>query len=526
MMTIELRPPAGGALAGSLIEEVFPKDALRLLELLATTFEPERRAQLGARRTRLEALLAGERFRFDHASRARSDPSWRVSAIPADLKHRRVEITGPTEAKMVINALGSGADVFMADFEDANAPTFANLVEGQQNLARAVRGTLRFEASDGRRYELGERSATLIARPRGWHMPERHVLVDDEPIAGALMDAGLYVWHNHEALLGKGSGPYLYLPKLESSGEARLWAEVLRFIEEYLRLDPGTIKVTVLVETFPAVHAMEEILFELRPWVVGMNAGRWDYLFSFIKTYGRLGREFVLPDRNCVTMAVPFMRAYAELLVQTCHRRGAYAIGGMAAFIPSRRDEVANARALARVRDDKRREVGQGFDGSWVAHPDLVPVCHEVFDPVVGEVGNQLAVLREDVAVTEEMLADIAFEDAVWTREGLVNDVSVSLQYLASWLRGQGAVGIFQLMEDAATAEIARAQLWQWWTQGVELADGTRVDREGVERAIDAEVARLGGGAALEQAAALLRRISLERELPDFLTLPGYELLP
>jgi len=525
-MAIEVRPPAGGAGQALPVEEVFPKDALRLLELLATTFEPERRAQLQARRTRLEALLAGERFHFDRTSPARRDDTWRVGEIPPDLRLRRVEITGPTDAKMVINALNSGADVFMADFEDANAPTFANLVEGQRNLVQAVRGTLRFEAGDGRRYELGEQTATLIARPRGWHLSERHVLVDGEPIAGALMDAGLYIWHNHEALRAKGSGPYLYLPKLESPGEARLWAEVLRFVEEFLQLDPGTIKVTVLVETFPAAHAMEEILFELRPWIVGMNAGRWDYLFSFIKTYGRLGREFVLPDRNRVTMAVPFMRAYAELLVQTCHRRGAYAIGGMAAFIPSRRDQEANARALARVGEDKRREATQGFDGSWVAHPDLVPVCHEVFDTAVGDAGNQLSIVREDLVVTEEMLANIAFEGAAWTREGLDNDVSVSLQYLASWLRGQGAVGIYQLMEDAATAEIARAQLWQWWTHGIQLDDGTRVTREGIQAAIDQEVARLGGGQALEQAAALLRRISLEEELPDFLTLPGYELLP
>ncbi|SHE28192.1 malate synthase [Ferrithrix thermotolerans DSM 19514] len=501
---------------------LFTDEALVFLEALHGAFSSKRQSLLAKRLLRNEALRSGERFHFDEHSRARTDSEWKTAEIPEDLLLRRVEITGPTDAKMVINALNSGADVFMADFEDSNAPSLSNMVSGQITLQQAIRRTLTFENGSGKSYALGDELATLIIRPRGWHLLERHLLVDGDPIAGALFDFGLYLVHNYKQLESIGSGPYFYLPKLESGEEAKLWAEIFEFSERWFDLKHSTIKVTVLLETFPAVFEIDEILYELRNWIVGMNAGRWDYLFSFIKTYGKLGSRYLLPDRNSVTMDVPFMRAYCDLLVQSCHRRGAYAIGGMAAFIPSRKDPAVNESALERVRSDKSRELQQGFDGSWVAHPDLVPVCMEVFSSGLKGRPNQLQVLRDDVVVRESELSDINFNGATMTMEGLTNDVSVSLRYITSWLKGQGAVAIYNLMEDAATAEIARSQIWQWVNNSVELAEGVRVESSVVENLIDQEVQMLGSDETVRTAAQILREVALSSELPDFLTTVAY----
>src|SRR6266516_653044 len=519
---------------GDRYEEVLTPEAVQLLASLHRTFDGRRRALLEARDKRYAELAAGGTLDFlDESRDIRDDPGWRVAEPAPGLADRRVEITGPTDQKMTVNALNSGAKVWLADFEDANTPLWENMVTGQLNLADAIGRRIDFTSADGKRYALADEVATIVVRPRGWHLPEKHVLVDGEPMSGSLFDFGLYLFHCARPLLSAGRGPYYYLAKLESQHEAQLWNDVFVAAQEQVGLPRGTIRATVLIETVPAAFEMEEILYRLREHSAGLNAGRWDYLFSIIKKFRTRGREFLLPDRNAVTMAAPFMRAYTELLVRTCHRRGAHAIGGMAAFIPSRRDPEVNAKALTKVREDKTRESGDGFDGSWVAHPALVPVCREIFDGVLGDRPNQLDKLREDVSVTAADLLAIAKTPGEITEAGLRNNVSVGLQYLAAWLGGDGAVGIFNLMEDAATAEIARSQVWQWVRNDIELAEGARVTRELVEQIITEELAKIRQqlGAAFdkaryEQADALFKEVALADDYPEFLTVPAYERMP
>jgi malate synthase len=512
--------------------EVLSEAAVEFVAALQRRFGPRRDELLAARARRRQEIARTHTLDFLPQTRSvREDDTWRVAAAPADLTDRRVEITGPTERKMTINALNSGARVWLADLEDANTPHWDNVVSGQVNLIDAVRREISFTGPDGRGYALrGEGPlAVIVVRPRGWHLPEKHVLVDGAPAVGALVDAGLYLFHNAAHLLGHGSGPYFYLPKMESHLEARLWAEVFAFAEEHLGIPHGSIRATVLIETVTAAFEMDEILYELRGYASGLNAGRWDYLFSLIKNFRDAGTDFVLPDRNAVTMTAPFMRAYTELLVRTCHRRGAFAMGGMAAFIPSRRDPQVNQTALAKVRADKEREAGDGFDGSWVAHPDLVPVCQEVFDAHLGQRPNQLDRLREEVKVTAADLLDVAATEGQVTEEGLRNNIAVALRYLTAWLGGNGAVAIFNLMEDAATAEISRSQLWQWTHNEVHLADGRRITPELVRGLLDEETDRIraegGAGADLDRARELFERVVLDDEFVDFLTLPAYDLL-
>jgi len=495
-------------------EQVLSGDVLELVALLEREFGGERVGLLAARVARAARLRGGELPGFLGETVAVREGGWRVAVAPVDLVDRRVEITGPTDRKMVINALNSGARVFMADFEDANSPTWENMLEGQQNLSDAIDRTIRLETPE-KTYELNDRVATLVVRPRGWHLVERHHELDGRAVSGSLFDFAVYVARNHERLAAIGSGPYFYLPKLESHLEARLWREVFDRTEDHLGLERGTVRATVLVETVLAAFEMDEILYELGPHATALNAGRWDYLFSIIKKLGHRP-EFVLPDRNTVGMGVPFMRAYAELLVRTCHRRGAHAIGGMAAFIPSRRDPAVNETALARVREDKQREAGQGYDGTWVAHPDLVPIAQDVFDRVLGDRPNQLDVLRDDITPNPAALLDIASTPGEITEQGLRNDISVALEYTNAWLAGQGAVAINNLMEDAATAEIARSQVWQWVNQG-------RFTREHVTALADEEQARLGDG--FTAARALFDETALGDEFVEFLTLPAYERL-
>ncbi|HXF74012.1 MAG TPA: malate synthase A [Actinomycetota bacterium] len=507
--------------------EVLTPEALGFVAELHRRFDGRRRELLERRRERQRELDRGVLPGFLPGTRHVREGDWRVPPAPPDLADRRVEITGPVDRKMMINALNSGARVFMADFEDANSPTWANCVQGQVNLVDAVRRTISLETPE-RRYALAPRTATLVVRPRGWHLPEKHVRVDGEVASASLFDFGVWFFHNARELLERGTGPYLYLPKLESHEEAALWHDVFAFAEDALGVPRGAVRATVLIETILAAFEMEEILHALGPHATGLNAGRWDYIFSVIKKLGRHER-FVLPDRARVTMTVPFMRAYTELLVRTCHRRGAHAIGGMAAFIPSRRDPAVNEVALAKVREDKERESADGFDGTWVAHPDLVPVATEVFDRVLGERPNQLERLREDVAVTADDLLDVRVPGGEITWEGLRTDVDVGIRYLASWLGGVGAAAIHDLMEDAATAEICRSQVWQWLHHGVRLADGRRVDRALVEATVEEQVAaiRAGGGAAtLDAAQELFLEVATAEPFVEFLTLPAYERLP
>jgi len=443
-----------------------------------------------------------------------------------------VEITGPTDRKMVINALNSGASVYMADFEDANTPTWRNVIEGQRNLIDAIDRTIEFRNPDGRVYKLNEKTATLVVRPRGWHLDEKHFLVEGRPIAGALFDFGLYFFHNAKRLRAKGTGPYFYLPKLESHREARLWNEIFKWSEDQLHIPRGSIKATVLVEVVTLAFEMDEVLYELREHSGGLNAGRWDYMFSIIKKF--VGRpEFILPDRAQVTMTVPFMRAYTELLVKTCHRRGAFALGGMAAFIPNRRDPAVTEAALAKVRDDKVREANDGFDGTWVAHPDLVETAMTEFDRVLGNKPNQLDRQRAEVVGQPKQLLDVKIPGATITEAGLRTNVSVGIQYIASWLRGTGAAAINNLMEDAATAEISRSQVWQWVHHGVSLAEGPTVTRELVRKIEQEELAKIRNtagddvfaGGRYEEAASLFDEVALSEDFAEFLTLPGYEKL-
>jgi len=518
---VEITSPVAPELAS-----VLSPEALAFVAGLHRRFNPTRQTLLRRRQERQAAIAAGGSLGFLAETEEIRDGEWTVAPAPPDLDDRRVEITGPCDRKMTINALNSGARVFMADLEDASSPTWQNVVEGQRNLADAVRRTISFANPDGREYRLNDETATLVVRPRGWHLPERHVLVDGEPIAGSLFDFGLYLFHNARELLDRGSGPYFYLPKLESHLEARLWNDVFNAAQDELGIPRGTIRATVLVETLPAAFEMEEILYELRPHAAGLNAGRWDYIFSAIKTF-RERPEALLPERAQVTMTVPFMRAYALLLVRTCHRRGAHAIGGMAAFIPSRRDPAVNETAFAKVREDKEREAGDGFDGTWVAHPGLVPVAMEIFDRVLGDRPNQKDRRREDVSVTAEQLVDFRVPGGTITEAGLRNNVSVALQYLNSWLLGTGAAAIFNLMEDAATAEISRAQLWQWIRHGAATDDGAPITRDRYTAVRDDELAKLGGPGEgrYREAAEILDSLVLDAGFVPFLTLPAYERL-
>jgi malate synthase len=490
-------------------DEVLSGEALALVARLHRELSPRRLELLARREERQAELDAGGRPDFLSETREIREGDWRVTEAPVDLRDRRVEITGPVERKMMINALNSGAHVFMADFEDACSPTWENVVEGQRNVRDAVRRTISLDAG-GKPYRLNEETATLVVRPRGWHLPERHVLVDGEPVSASLFDFGLCLFHNAREQLERGTGPYFYLPKLESHHEARLWNDAFLLAQEELGIPRGSIRATVLIETIMAAFEMEEILWELREHSTGLNAGRWDYIFSVIKRFRE--HDFVLPDRAQVTMTVPFMRAYTELLVSTCHRRGAHAIGGMAAFIPSRRDPEVNERALAKVREDKERESGDGFDGTWVAHPDLVPAAAEVFDSVLGERPNQLERLREDALASADDLLDFRVPGGEVTEEGLETNVSVGVRYLASWLAGVGAAALDNLMEDAATAEISRSQVWQWVRHG-------HFTRERVQKDVDA----LRG--EHPQAAELFEHVALDAEFVEFLTLPAYDLL-
>ncbi len=521
--------------AGDRYDEILTPEALGLIAELHRELGA-RRAELLAARDRREAdLIAGGTLDFlPETKNIREDPTWRVAQPAPGLIDRRVEITGPTDKKMTVNALNSGAKVWLADFEDASSPLWGNVITGQLNLRDALDRTIDF-AQGGKEYKLrpDHELATIVPRPRGWHLDEKHIAVDGKRASGSLVDFALYMVTSAQRQLDKGKGPYFYLPKIESHLEARLWNDAFNLAQDRLGIPRGTIRATVLIETIPAAFEMEEILYELRDHSAGLNAGRWDYLFSIIKKFRTRGREFVLPDRNQVTMTAPFMRAYTELLVKTCHGRGAHAIGGMAAFIPSRRDPEVNEVALAKVRDDKTRESGDGFDGSWVAHPDLVPICREVFDSVLGTKPNQLDRLRDEVSVSASDLLSVSETPGTITEAGLRNDISVGLQYLASWLAGNGAVAIFNLMEDAATAEIARSQVWQWLHNDILLEDGPKVTRDLVETIIDEELVKireaLGDNFDAErfgQATALFTAVALADNYSEFLTVPAYERMP
>ena len=486
-------------------DDVLTPEARDFVTRLHRELNPTRLELLERRRQRQQALDAGDLPDFLGETQDVRDGDWRVASAPADLQDRRCEITGPVERKMMINALNSGARVFMADFEDANSPTWSNVLDGQRNVSDAVRRTITLDTGE-KPYRLNQEIATLLIRPRGWHLPERHFLVDGEPISGSLFDFGLVMFRNAREQLDRGGGPYFYLPKLESHLEARLWAQAFGWAEQELGLPHGSIRCTVLIETILAAFEMEEILYELRDYGCALNAGRWDYIFSVIKKFR--SRDWLLPDRAQVTMTVPFMRAYTELLVRTCHRRGAHALGGMAAFIPSRKDPAINEVALARVREDKERESGDGFDGTWVAHPDLVPVATESFDAVLGTRPNQVDRRRDDVVPSRDALLSIPDTPGEITDEGLRVNVSVGSRYLDAWLRGSGAVAIDNLMEDAATAEISRSQVWQWVRAGRFDADRVRDELSRVE--------------ARDDAKELFAELALADELAEFLTLPAY----
>ena len=513
-------------------DEILTDEALAFVVGLQREFGRRRAELLEARTERQARLDEGERPDFLEATRSVREGDWRVAPAPPDLQDRRVEITGPTDRKMVINALNSGARCFMADLEDANAPTWSNMVEGQINVADAIRGTIEMTGPDGREYRLADETATLLVRPRGWHLPERHVLVDGQPMSASLFDFGIAFFHNAREQLERGTGPYFYLPKLESHLEARLWNDVFVWSQERLGIHRGTIRATVLIETILAAFEMDEILYELRDHSSGLNAGRWDYIFSVIKKFRRHS-EMILPDRAQVTMTVPFMRAYTELLVRTSHRRGAHAMGGMAAYIPSRTDPGANELALAKVSEDKVREANAGFDGTWVAHPGLVRIAMSEFDRVMGDRPNQVDRQREDVVVSAEDLLDVRVPNGEITEEGLGTNVNVGMRYLASWLSGVGAAAIDNLMEDAATAEISRSQIWQWVANGVTLPTGEMVTAAKAREAIQIEMTHLREQPGekpftrhrLEQARTLFEEVALPPDFLEFLTLPAYELL-
>ncbi|MFF3780818.1 malate synthase A [Streptomyces sp. NPDC001933] len=518
-------------------EEVLTDAALAFVAELHRQFTPRRDELLARRGERRAEIARTSTLDFlPETAAIRADDSWKVAPAPAALNDRRVEITGPTDRKMTINALNSGAKVWLADFEDASAPTWENVVLGQLNLIDAYTRAIDFtDPKSGKSYALkpADELATVVMRPRGWHLSERHLQFDGTPVPGALVDFGLYFFHNAQRLIDLGKGPFFYLPKTESHLEARLWNDIFVFAQDYVGIPQGTVRATVLIETITAAYEMEEILYELRDHAAGLNAGRWDYLFSIVKNFRDGGSKFVLPDRNAVTMTAPFMRAYTELLVRTCHKRGAHAIGGMAAFIPSRRDAEVNKVAFEKVKADKDREANDGFDGSWVAHPDLVPIAMASFDAVLGEKPNQKERLREDVAVAAGDLIAIDTLDAKPTYEGLRNAVAVGIRYIEAWLRGMGAVAIFNLMEDAATAEISRSQIWQWINADVVFENGEHATAELARKVATEELAAIRaeiGDEAFaagkwQQAHDLLLQVSLDQDYADFLTLPAYEQL-
>ncbi|KQX86173.1 MULTISPECIES: malate synthase A [Streptomyces] len=518
-------------------DEVLTDAALAFVAELHRRFTPRRDELLARRGERRAEIARTSTLDFlPETAAIRADDSWKVAPAPAALNDRRVEITGPTDRKMTINALNSGAKVWLADFEDASAPTWENVITGQLNLSDAYTRNIDFtDPKSGKSYALepAEELATVVTRPRGWHLDERHLQLDGTPVPGALVDFGLYFFHNAQRLIDLGKGPYFYLPKTESHLEARLWNDIFVFAQDYVGIPQGTVRATVLIETITAAYEMEEILYELRDHASGLNAGRWDYLFSIVKNFRDGGPKFVLPDRNLVTMTAPFMRAYTELLVRTCHKRGAHAIGGMAAFIPSRRDAEVNKVAFEKVKADKDREAGDGFDGSWVAHPDLVPIAMASFDAVLGEKPNQKDRLREDVSVAAGDLIAIDTLDAKPTYDGLRNAVAVGIRYIEAWLRGMGAVAIFNLMEDAATAEISRSQIWQWINADVVFENGEHATADLARKVAAEELtairAELGDEAFAagkwQQAHDLLLQVSLDQDYADFLTLPAYEQL-
>jgi len=523
-LTLTSPPVAGTA-------DLFSGELQQLLVTLGREYRAPVDALLQARKQRQQRLDAGELPDFPAATKAIRDGDWTVAEIPQDLLDRRVEITGPVDRKMIINALNSGARVFMADCEDSSAPTWRNMLEGQVNLRDAVHGCIDFTADNGKQYALQDDPAVLIVRPRGWHLDEKHVLIDDRPIPAGVFDAAVYLWHNAQAQLDKGSGPYLYLPKLENRHEAALWERALTTIESTLGLAAGTVKVTVLIETITAVFEMDEILHALRCRITGLNCGRWDYIFSYIKRL-RNHSDKVLPDREQVTMTVPFLRDYARLLIKTCHRRGAFAMGGMAAQIPIKGDEQANAQALEKVRADKLREAEAGHDGTWVAHPGLIPLAMDIFNDRLGDQPNQLHRLREDVSVSAADL--VACPAGTITEAGVRGNISVAIQYLAAWLSGNGCVPINHLMEDAATAEIARAQLWQWCRHPAgQLDDGRNIDTALVSAWIQQQLAVIEQQVGEEafasghyaEAAGLLDAINLSEPFVEFITLPAYAML-
>lgn len=518
-------------------DEVLTDAALAFVAELHRQFTPRRDELLARRGERRAEIARTSTLDFlPETAAIRADDSWKVAPAPAALDDRRVEITGPTDRKMTINALNSGAKVWLADFEDASAPTWENVITGQLNLIDAYTRDIDFtDPKSGKSYALkpaGE-LATVVTRPRGWHLNERHLQLDGTPVPGALVDFGLYFFHNAQRLIDLGKGPYFYLPKTESHLEARLWNDIFVFAQDYVGIPQGTVRATVLIETITAAYEMEEILYELRDHASGLNAGRWDYLFSIVKNFRDGGSKFVLPDRNLVTMTAPFMRAYTELLVRTCHKRGAHAIGGMAAFIPSRRDAEVNKVAFEKVKADKDREASDGFDGSWVAHPDLVPIAMASFDAVLGEKPNQKDRLREDVSVAAGDLIAIDTLDAKPTYDGLRNAVAVGIRYIEAWLRGMGAVAIFNLMEDAATAEISRSQIWQWINADVVFENGEHATADLARKVAAEELAAIRAEVGDEAFAAgkwqqahdLLLQVSLDQDYADFLTLPAYEQL-
>jgi malate synthase len=524
--------PDGVEVTGELgpgYEEILSRPALELIARLHRELEERRQERLAARRDVVQAVAEGQDLAFlTETAQVREDDSWRVAEHAAGLIDRRVEMTGPTDRKMTINAMNSGAKVWLADQEDANTPMWANVVEGPRNLRDAVLGTIEFTSPEGKEYRLAttdqSQLPTIVMRPRGWHLDEKHILVDGRRTSGSLVDFALYMAACAQPQLDAGKGPYFYLAKMEHHLEARLWNDAFVIAQEALGIPRGTIRATCLIETYPAAFQMEEILYELREHSAGLNAGRWDYLFSVIKTYRTRGAEMLLPDRNAVTMTAPFMRAYTELLVRTCHKRGAHAIGGMAAFIPSK-DEEVNKAAFEKVRADKEREAGDGFDGSWVAHPGMVRTCREVFDAVLGDRPNQVDKLREDVSVAAADLLSVSQTPGEVTEAGLRANIDVAIQYLAAWLSGRGAVGIHNLMEDAATAEISRSQIWQWIHNDVELADtGHTVTRELVEQLTQEVLAGLPGDPEdYREATDTFLQVAVADDFADFLTVPAYE---
>ncbi|UWX97438.1 malate synthase A [Arthrobacter zhaoxinii] len=510
-------------------EEILTPQALDFVKALHRATASRRQELLQQRQARRQQISNGADPAFLAETRSiREDDSWRVAPTAPGLEDRRVEITGPVDRKMTINALNSGAKVWLADMEDSSTPSWSNVVNGQLNLRDALDRRIDFTSPEGKEYRVRGTSLTdlptIVVRPRGWHLPEKHMLVDNTPIAGGLVDFGLYFFHNAQRLISQGRGPYFYLPKIENHLEARLWNDIFVLAQDLLGMPQGTIRATVLIETITAAFEMEEILYELRDHAAGLNAGRWDYIFSVIKNFRTRGPRFVLPDRNMVTMTAPFMRSYTEQLVRACHRRGAHAIGGMAAFIPNRKDAAANDVAMEKVRADKTREAGDGFDGSWVAHPDLVPVAMEVFDGVLGDRPNQLEKTREDVVPNDKALLNIAATPGVITEAGIRSNIEVGIRYIESWLRGNGAAAINNLMEDAATAEISRSQIWQWIHCSAVTDEGEIVTHQWVQELLDEEFTNLQrfDGDRFDDARELFEEVACGEHFPTFLTVPAY----